>query len=184
MALAALALAWLFEIDLWAYVSLDFAVLWQSGLAVLPLLLLFGVTYRWPWGPLGRIQELLRETLGPSLLACRWYDLPLLAGLAGLGEELLFRGVLQIGVSQWTTPLTGLIVASMLFGFAHAITPLYAVLAGLIGLYLGSLLYTTETPNLLLPVLVHAVYDLIAFVVLREDCRLRQRRIVSSESPG
>lgn len=172
MVLAALVLAWLVGVDLWAFVRFDARSLWQSLLAVLPLLVFFAVTYRWPCGPLKRIKQLLLEVLGPSLAACRWYDLPLLAGLAGLGEELLFRGVIQLGIAQGTSPAIGLVVASVIFGVAHAVTPTYAVLAGMMGLYLGGLLQLEATPNLLPPILVHALYDLAAFLILRRDYRL------------
>ena len=172
MVLAALLLAWLAGIDLWTFVRFDARSVWQSLLAVLPLLVLFAITYRWPWGPLKRIKDLLLDVLGPSLAACRWYDLPLLAFLAGLGEQLLFRGVIQLGIAQGTSPAIGLVVASVIFGVAHAVTPTYAVLAGMMGLYLGGLLHLEAAPNLTPPILVHAVYDLVAFVILRRDYRL------------
>lgn len=184
MVLAALVLAWLMGIDLWAFVSWNTVVVWRSSMALLPLLALFGVSYRWPIGPLRRIKQLLRESLGPSLAACRWYDLPLLAGLAGLGEELLFRGVLQLGVTEWTSPGIGLAAGSVVFGLAHAVTPTYAVLAGLMGLYLGLLLHLDSTPNLVAPILVHAVYDLVAFVILRRDYLRDQQPVVSGDDDG
>ena len=101
LVLAALALAWLFQINLWADLHVNWAVLVHSLAALIPLIAFFLITYRWPWGPL-RHQEILMQVMGPPLAACRWYDLILLAGMAGLGEELLFRGVLQTGLSHGT----------------------------------------------------------------------------------
>lgn len=172
--MAAIGLAWLLDIDLWAITAFDFAAGWHSAAALAPLLVLFFVTYRWPWGPLRRIKELLLDVMGPPLSACRWFDLPLLAGLAGLGEELLFRGVLQTGLDRWAGSAVGLGIAGIAFGLVHAVTPTYAVLAALIGVYLGGLLYVWEPPNLLVPIVVHAVYDLVAFVILRNDYRRRE----------
>ncbi len=77
--------------------------------------------------------------------------------LAGFGEELLFRGVIQAGLEQLTGTATGLVLASLIFGLLHAITPAYFILATIMGLYLG-LLYQL-TGNLLIPCLVHALYD-------------------------
>lgn len=174
MALAAIGLAWLAGIDLRDITVWSVDSLGQSLAAVAPLLGLFFLTYRWPVGPLVRIKQILVDVMGPALAACRWYDLPLLAGLAGLGEELLFRGVLQTGLDRWAGRGIGLVTAAVIFGLVHAVTPAYAVLAGLIGLYLGGLLYFLEPPNLLVPIVVHAVYDLVAFIVLRNDYRRRE----------
>lgn len=174
MALAAIGLAWLAGIDLRDITVWSVDSLGQSLAAVVPLLGLFFLTYRWPVGPLVRIKQILVDVMGPALAACRWYDLPLLAGLAGLGEELLFRGVLQTGLDRWAGRGIGLVTAAVIFGLVHAVTPAYAVLAGLIGLYLGGLLYFLEPPNLLIPIVVHAVYDLVAFIVLRNDYRRRE----------
>lgn len=82
------------------------------------------------------------------------------SALAGLGEELLFRGVIQAGVSASFGVWTGLAVASVLFGLMHALSRAYFVLATAMGLYLGGLYQVTD--NLLLPVLVHGLYDAIA----------------------
>ena len=83
---------------------------------------------------------------------------------AGLGEELLFRGLIQSGLSALVGSTGGLAVglagASLLFGLMHAQTKLYFVLATGIGLYLGILLILTG--NLLVPITVHALYDLCA----------------------
>jgi hypothetical protein len=53
-----------------------------------------------------------------------------------------------------------LVVASAAFGLAHFITPAYAILAGLAGLYLGGLFLLQG--SLTAPIVAHAVYDLVA----------------------
>lgn len=84
----------------------------------------------------------------------------LVSALAGIGEELLFRGVIQAGLVAWLTPASGIVIASLLFGLAHAVSFSYLVLATLMGLYLGLLYHWTG--NLLVPILVHALYDWVA----------------------
>jgi len=42
-----------------------------------------------------KIRELLLNTLGPGLHLYHWTDLFMLAAIAGISEELLFRGVIQ-----------------------------------------------------------------------------------------
>ena len=49
--------------------------------------------------------------------------------LAGVPEEILFRGAIQ--------PVTGLIFAAIIFGVLHAITPTYMIYAVAAGLLLG-----------------------------------------------
>ncbi len=89
-----------------------------------------------------------------------------MASIAGLSEELLFRGVIQPWIENTWGATAGLIVSNILFGLVHAVTPLYAVLAFLVGIYMGlSLTYGGET-NLLVPIIIHGFYDFLAFVVL------------------
>jgi CAAX protease family protein len=157
----AAGLGWWFQIDPLARFAWDArAIAWGLAAAV-PMFGLFLMGNRFPIGPLRAIRQFLHEMLGPSLAACRWYDLLLVALVAGAGEEILFRGLLQ--------PLTGLAWSNVLFGLAHSITALYAVLAGLIGLYLGWLF--DSSANLIAPIVAHGVYDFLAFLVVARECR-------------
>jgi membrane protease YdiL (CAAX protease family) len=158
----AFGLGWWFQVDPLAQFTCDLpALAWGVG-AVIPLFGLFLVGNRFPIGPLRAIKQFLLEALGPSLAACRWHDLLLVALVAGAGEELLFRGLLQ--------PLTGIIWSNILFGLAHAITPLYALLAGLIGLCMGWLL--DSSGSLVAPIVAHGLYDFLAFLVVARASRV------------
>ena len=84
--------------------------------------------------------------------------------LAGIGEEALFRGIIQTTLADWLNQWVALAVASALFGLGHLVTPAYAVLAGLLGLYLGGLSMVFD--NLLLAIVVHALYDFVALTYL------------------
>jgi len=155
------ALGWWFQHDPFSTLSFDLqGALWGVA-GTLPMIALFLAGSRYPLGPLRKIKELLLELLGPSLAGCRWYDLLLVAAVAGFSEELLFRGVLQ--------PLLGPIWSNVLFGLAHAVTVSYAVLAGFIGGYLGWMLSASE--NLLAPIVAHALYDFLAFLAVAREWR-------------
>ncbi|MBS0263762.1 MAG: CPBP family intramembrane metalloprotease [Planctomycetes bacterium] len=133
-----------------------------AGLAgTVPMFLLFALAYRFPVGPLKQIKSFLIRALGPYLLLCRWYDLLLLGAVAGISEELVFRGVLH--------PKFGIVWSNVVFGAVHWITPAYAVTAGLIGAYLGWLCDYSE--NLLAPIIAHGLYDFLAFLVVARDAR-------------
>jgi hypothetical protein len=107
-----------------------------------------------------RLVALVLEQLGPLLASRSPVELVLLAALAGLAEEMLFRGVMQIGLARLLPDGVALGVASAVFGLAHFITPAYALLAGLAGLYLGGLFLLQG--NLVAPIVAHAVYDVVA----------------------
>ncbi len=137
--------------------------------ATVPLLAVFWLCFKCPWRPFQEIAEIVEKKLMPLFRRCRLGELAVIAALAGLGEEMLFRGVLQATVAQriggpsgvWV----GLVLTAMLFGLLHTITPLYALLAGLIGLYLGGIWLASG--NLLLPIIAHGLYDFLVLWYLR-----------------
>lgn len=136
--------------------------------ATMPPLGLFWLCLKAPWRPLQSIARIVNEMLVPLFRDCRPMQLLIIAALAGVGEEMLFRGVIQAAIAQeiggargmWL----GLLIAAALFGLLHPITPMYALLAGLIGAYLGGLWLATG--NLLTPIVVHGAYDFIVLVYL------------------
>ncbi len=80
-----------------------------------------------------------------------------LGAAAGLGEEMLFRGVLQSELSEKIGDVAALTSASIIFGALHAVTPLYAFLASLASLYFGELYL--QYHNLVVPIVCHGLYD-------------------------
>jgi membrane protease YdiL (CAAX protease family) len=124
-----------------------------------------------PYPPLQKIRSLLLETLGARLYRQHWTDLLILASIAGFSEELLFRGALQPWLENAWNPTTGLIASNLIFALVHAVTPLYAVLAMLMGLYLGTSLDYSGERNLLIPIVIHALYDFVAFFVILRNYR-------------
>jgi membrane protease YdiL (CAAX protease family) len=89
-----------------------------------------------------------------------------LSAIAGFSEELLFRGVIQPWLESSWGMTAGLLVSNIIFGLAHAVTPLYAVLATLVGIYLSLSLDYGGDRNLLLPMVIHGLYDFLAFMAL------------------
>lgn len=140
--------------------------------ASLPMLLAFALCIGWPVGPLGRIKQFCDEIVRPLFAACSVVDLAVIALLAGVGEEMLFRGVLQETLSAWLNPWLGLAAASVIFGFFHPITPGYIVLAAGMGAYLGYLWLATG--NLLTVSITHGLYDFLVLVYLVKH---RPRRV-------
>ena len=81
---------------------------------------------------------------------------------AGIGEEMLFRGILQyeINTKFGISNLIAVVSSSIIFGILHAVTPLYAILATLASFYFGFLYLSTG--NLLVPIVTHGFYDFCA----------------------
>jgi membrane protease YdiL (CAAX protease family) len=141
-------------------------------LATAPLLIALIWILKRPVGRLRRLVDFVVGELGPTLAGLSAAELALLAGLAGLGEELLFRGVVQAGLARLVPTSLALLSASVLFGLAHFATSTYALVAGLMGLYLGGLFLVQG--SLLAPVVTHALYDLVALLLMVQQYRASQ----------
>jgi len=181
LAVVAVALGWLLgraplETLNWAWSD----VAWGMA-AVLPPLGLLWLCVKSPWRPLAEIIRVIDEILVPLFQNCGPVEFAMIAALAGLGEELLFRGVIQTTVAAWVDGdfgvWVGLATAGVLFGLAHAVTFTYVLLAGLIGLYLGGIWLATG--NLLVPMIAHTGYDFVALWYL---VKIRKRQ--ASQAPA
>jgi membrane protease YdiL (CAAX protease family) len=126
-------------------------------LASLPLVFLFLVMLRWPVGPLKKIKMFCEQEFVPLLAGCSWSDMALIALSAGVGEEMLFRGVLQSSLGAWLGQGWGLAISSILFGLLHPISFPYIFVTCAVGLYLGGAFLLTS--NLLTVMVTHAFYD-------------------------
>jgi len=151
--------------------------------AAVPMVAALVLMTRFPVGPFAELEEVVRRMIVPLFRPCTLLELAMICALAGLGEEMLFRGVAQAGLERASgSPWLALAVASVLFGLAHPITLAYAVLAGLIGVYLGWLLLATD--NLLVPIVTHAAYDFVALVYLLRAGKTPQNADAAAEEYG
>ncbi|HEY1066022.1 MAG TPA: CPBP family intramembrane glutamic endopeptidase [Pirellulales bacterium] len=138
---------------------------WAQGvLAMAPMLVLFVVFLLFPVGPLKRIQKTFDEVLLPAFSQLTPFDALWISLLAGLGEEAFFRGFLQSWLEPMFGPWPALVVAAIMFGLMHLITPTYAVIAALIGGYLGWVYMATN--SLVPPLVAHGLYDFFALSYL------------------
>jgi membrane protease YdiL (CAAX protease family) len=176
LAVLALTVGWLLGRSPWVGVSWSAAAWPEAGrsllvglAAVLPMLAGLFLIDRYPVGPLRELKEFVDRHVVPLFQNTSVAQLALIALVAGIGEELLFRGLVQHALSEWIGPpqgvWLGLAVASVIFGICHWLTRTYAVLAGLIGIYLGLLLVVTG--SILAPMVAHGVYDFVALIYLR-----------------
>jgi len=163
-----IVLAWaigaLVSIPPWQEIKLTWLAVAWSVLAALPLLAGLLWTVHTRWRVFVQLRHYVQERVVPLFAGCSLFELALISSFAGIGEELFFRGLLQTGLTAATSVWIGLGLTSLIFGLAHFISLMYAVLAALIGFYLGILLIAFD--NLAVPVIVHALYDFVALTYL------------------
>ncbi len=99
------------------------------------------------------------------LCQCTLPDLIGISLLAGVGEELLFRGLFQQGLAMvipdpWV--VTGIV--AVLFGLLHSLSIPYILAAAIASVGLSALLIFTG--DLVTCMVCHAVYDLILLLIL------------------
>lgn len=108
------------------------------------------------------IRRLYAEVMQPMFGNLSVTEIIVISAVAGIGEELLFRGVLQ--------PELGLFPASVIFGLAHmggGGTLAFGCWVMVMGGMLGILAIASE--GLLAPIIAHAVYDAAAMSYIRWD---------------
>lgn len=166
LVLVAVFLGWIADIDPFEDICFSEAAVVYGVIGTIPLFLMFLALEQMQGKSVVNIRKLLLNTLGPGLHRYHWTDLFILAAIAGISEELLFRGVIQPWIEGSWGITAGLIGSNIVFGLVHAVTPLYAVLAALVGIYLGLSLDYGGDRNLLIPIIIHGLYDFLAFVAL------------------
>ena len=171
LCLPAFLLGWLTQINPLAHFYFSSSALLYGVLGTVPLFAWFLVMHKLPGQSIAAIRELLLKTLGPSFQAYQWPHFLLLASIAGISEELLFRGFLQPWLASFLGSTAGLLLSNVLFGMVHSITPLYALLASLVGIYLGLAMEFSGESNLLTPILIHGLYDFLAITALIHQYR-------------
>ncbi len=137
--------------------------------ATMPLFLGLYWTIHATWPVLVRLRRVIEEQVIPLFAGCTVWGIATISILAGIGEEALFRGVIQTNLAGLTGVVPALLITSALFGLVHFVTSTYAVMAGLIGLYLGVI--SIWSGNLFVPMVIHALYDFVALMFLARYMR-------------
>lgn len=166
---AALAPALFLGVDFAALFNPSPAALFAGAVGVLPPLALLAIFMRSDFGPVARFRRSQLEFFRKLGFALTPFRNALLSLLAGAGEELLFRGVLQTVAERHLPVAFAILLPNLLFGALHARTKLYALAAFGVGAWLGALYSLTE--SLAAPMLTHALYDFIALEWTRRALR-------------
>jgi uncharacterized protein len=161
LGLVGLLLIWWFDLPLAAGFEAPALAIAGAALAVVPMLLAVAWIERQAYAWVAELKQISEQLVELLFRHARPGAVVLVALLAGFGEELLFRGVLQQGLAGLIGPVAAWLLASLAFGAVHALTRAYFIIATLMGLYLGALYALTG--SLLLVSLAHAGYDYLVF---------------------
>ena len=165
----AYVVAWLFGIDIsWDLSSLALVI---GAISAAPLLIGNHLLWRWtvsnPDSVYGRFS---REVIVPLCKQVSAFDALLIGVFSGIGEEVLFRGTLNLLCAHWFGLIAALAISSVTFAWVHFIgnTRRYG---GMIPLYtaVGAALWLVWflTDSLAAAAATHATYNFVAIVWIR-----------------
>ncbi len=118
LVVVAVAAGWLLGTPAFANLSLQMDAFAQGVAATLPILLLLTPLANRS-RPLKNLRDFVSRQVLPLFKNASLVQLAVISVLAGLGEEALFRGVLQSWLVKQVGIYPGLILASVAFGLAH-----------------------------------------------------------------
>ncbi len=115
----------------------------------------------------GRFAQTLQDDLqrvGGLFSGYSWWRIICVATLAGLGEELLFRGFFQAWINNYLAISWAILLVSLVFAALHYLSHAYFICAVLMSIAFGIGYYLTG--SLLMVITWHGVYDLIALGII------------------
>ena len=154
-------------------------IAWLSGVALQPLLnwntfgavvgLVTVAPMLWIMRFAVNIRKLVVEILGPSIAACRWYELLVVSALAGVGEELIFRGAIPLALERIVSWQVACVLTNIAFGIVHFVSWEYFAWATGVGFLFSALADGLGPRNLIAPMIAHGVYDFLAMRSLQKE---------------
>lgn len=158
---------------------------YAAGLGALALLILGIIAFRVRAASVA-VKRAKREKLGDlvPILPQNDRDLRFFYGLsltAGVVEELIYRGFVLWLLSQWMPLWAAVLLSCVGFGLAHSYQGRRGMLrTGLMGLVFAVLFVASG--SIWLPMLFHAVFDIVVGLYIRE--LFRERKAGAESAPG
>lgn len=149
-----------------------------AGIALqFPLTELTNVLYL--WFPLDVEEQLAyQRLLHPDNWLIAMVTAVAIVGVAPIGEELLFRGLIFRGLCPTYRPVGAVLVSALLFGFAH-MGPIRFIYATIVGVILAILLFRTDS---ILPCIAcHAAFNAVPLLLPSSVFRIPGFNTVSAE---
>ena len=165
--------------ELWANMELTWNATTYVLLLCIPMFVGLFFVVRSRWNPLARLREEIDEKVLPIFSNSKIIDLAVIAFFAGVGEELFFRGWMQVALINKSGVWIGILITSAIFGLLHYLSTAYAIYAFITGIYLGVIYHLSG--NLYVVMGIHAVYDFIALVYLVRRGKEKGTEVQTSE---
>lgn len=110
-----------------------------------------------------RLKADISKNVSAEKVSFSWLQIITLAIFAGIAEELLFRGAIQTWVANHTNIYIGVLVASVLFGFAHFSSITYFLMTLVIGVVMGTAYHLSQSIEFV--IVWHIVADIVALSI-------------------
>lgn len=132
-----------------------------AGLLLFPLLLLFTVGANLLLGGIDALRQSDESSLFANMTP---YHALVISLAAGFGEELVYRGLVQTGLSRRMPMLVAIVVQAVVFAFAHSGygTWIHVLMPFLFGLAAGLVAYLF---GIWAAIVLHVLVDVVAFGV-------------------
>ena len=116
------------------------------------------------------IPEFLRNTVLSTGIQTTFLTFFIIAIVAPIFEELIFRGIILDGLLKRYTPITAIVVSSILFGIVH-LNPWQFITGLAIGFFSGWVYYKTRSvlPSIIIHVSSNASVFLMSYITSKVD---------------
>lgn len=161
--LSGVVLLWAMDISLPEPAIGSFAAICSGTLLALATFVIFFWLYRFGGKFAQTLLDDIRRVSG-LFRRCGWWHIACIATLAGIGEELLFRGFLQGWLGSYMAFFWAILLSSIVFGLLHYLSHAYFISTVLMSIAFGIGYYLSN--SLLMVMVWHSVYDFIALAVI------------------
>ncbi|MDG2186355.1 MAG: type II CAAX endopeptidase family protein [Mariniblastus sp.] len=139
-----------------------------GAIATIPLCGYLAFFHYCPLRALKALKEVVTNDLAPLFQRLSLVEFALIALLAGLCEELLFRWALQGGITELVGGevgvYCGILISALIFGLCHWINHAYGITTFVMGVYFGLLMDWSGT--FLVPAVAHFLFDFVALIYI------------------
>lgn len=129
-------------------------------IVVSAIALLFGVIS--PIAELIPMPDFIKDSFLDMAKQSGFFSFLLMVVAAPIFEELIFRGIILDGLLKKHSPVTSILISSIIFGLAH-LNPWQFVTAFVIGIFAGWIYYKSR--SLSLAIIIHAVVNLTGYLM-------------------
>jgi membrane protease YdiL (CAAX protease family) len=127
---------------------------------VAAIALLFGVIS--PIGELIPMPDFLKDAFLNMAKQSGFFSFLLMVVAAPIFEELIFRGIILDGLLKKYSPVTSILISSIIFGLAH-LNPWQFVAGFVIGIFAGWIYYKSRSLSLV--IIIHAAVNLTGYLM-------------------